>query len=286
MSESTGHPILGPLGNQLFRRLEFRYGPFKDTVRGLQNRAAQEGLARSGGFVRRLVNVFRTEAQDRSEVIEQVLRSFRLSCSPSDIISLHEGLCTLLQITMKQTLVYAGNDCRAALGPIGLIFTQDIHKIFEDELLKCEGNCLGLMQGLVDEVVMAAKTYITAAQERDRPTYTISNQFAGPVASVSQGTSSVGSVSQTNASASPTEIADAILVLLIAIKAHEALNPETMHVVAELSETQTELRTGRSQIGRISRALDVLSRIQDIALRAPDIVGKTHDLLQMLGLVP
>lgn len=285
MNNYLDHPILGPLGNQMFRRLEFRYGPFKDTIRGIQNRSSQEGLARSGALVRRLITAFRNEAQERLDVIEKVLRAFRSSCSPKEIVALHKDLNHFIKIIMKQTLIYAGNDCRSALGSLLESFGPEVKKVFDAELLGCEANCLGLMDGIIDEIVMAARTDLRAIDDRDRPNYSINNQFSGPIASVAQGNSSVANVSQVISSTTPSDIADAISKVVAALGGNQTLRPETQEAVSALAETQTELLGGRIQVGKLARAMDVLSKAEDVALRAPEVAGRLHDLLQMIGLV-
>lgn len=109
--------------------------------------------------------------------------------------------------------------------------------------------------------------------------------YYGAIASVTHGVSSIGAVSQTNSSASPQDIAEAIERLLKALPPKEATLPGVSAATAELAASEIELRSNRISIGRITKAFNVLYKAEDIALRVPEVVMRLHDLGQMLGLV-
>jgi hypothetical protein len=112
----------------------------------------------------------------------------------------------------------------------------------------------------------------------------VTNNYHAPVALVSQGNSNtIQGVSQTNSSATPQEIADAVGSLLKAIAMGDEVDTDTDAVVADLAQAETDLRAGRVPFGKLSKALQVLDNAEDIALRAPGVVSKIHALWQMLG---
>jgi len=60
--------------------------------------------------------------------------------------------------------------------------------------------------------------------------------------------------------------------------------PNAGDAASELVASEKELRGGRIAFGRISKAIDTLSKTEDIALRAPEFISRLHDLMQLLGL--
>ncbi len=114
------------------------------------------------------------------------------------------------------------------------------------------------------------------------------HNYYGAIASVTHGVSSINAVSQTNSSATPQDIADAIAHLLQAIPTGSAASPSASEATSELAASETVFRSGRIPFGsfkRITSALETLSKAEDIALRAPEIVTRLHGLGQLLGLV-
>jgi hypothetical protein len=118
---------------------------------------------------------------------------------------------------------------------------------------------------------------------KQRRNMNVTNNYHGPVGSVAHGNNRIGSVSQTNASATPQEIADAVSSLLTAIAAAGVRSDGSDATTADLATAETELRNGLVPFGKLSKALHVLSSAEDIALRAPEVVSKLHALWQMLG---
>jgi hypothetical protein len=111
----------------------------------------------------------------------------------------------------------------------------------------------------------------------------ITNNYHGPVGSVAHGNNRIGKVSQTNASATPQEIADAINSLLAAMAAAGVRTGGSDAATADLAAAEVELRSGRVPFGNLSKALRVLNDAEDIALRAPEVASKFHTLWQMFG---
>jgi hypothetical protein len=112
----------------------------------------------------------------------------------------------------------------------------------------------------------------------------VTNNYHGPVASVAQGINTIKSIAQTNASATPQEIADAVAALIKAVPAAATLVSDTADAVSDLAGTEQELREGRVSFGKIAKAVEWLVKAEDVALRAPEAAAKLHQLAQMCGL--
>ncbi len=87
------------------------------------------------------------------------------------------------------------------------------------------------------------------------------HNYYGAIASVTHGVSSINAVSQTNSSATPQDIADAIAHLLQAIPTGSAASPSASEATSELAASETVFRSGRIPFGsfkRITSALETL----------------------------
>lgn len=113
----------------------------------------------------------------------------------------------------------------------------------------------------------------------------VTNNYHGPVASVAHGSNTIHNISQTNASATPQEIADAVGALIKAIQAEGALPAKSADAVADLAAAEPELKGGRVPFGKLGKALEVLNKSEDIAMRAPEVMSRLHAIGQMLGLM-
>ncbi len=120
----------------------------------------------------------------------------------------------------------------------------------------------------------------TAAQS-----ISVTNIHHGPVASVAHGSNVIHGVSETNSSATPQQIADAIASLLEAIQTVGPMDGMVTNAATDLSQAERELREGRVPFGRIAKAFDLLNKPGDLAIRAPGVVSRLHQLGQMIGLI-
>lgn len=111
----------------------------------------------------------------------------------------------------------------------------------------------------------------------------VTNNYHGPVASVAHGTNTIHKVSQSNSSATPQEIAEAVGSLIKAIKAEG--DKAGAAALAELEEAEPELQEGRVPFGKINKAFELFRKTEDLAMRAPEVASSLHKLGQMLGLV-
>lgn len=124
----------------------------------------------------------------------------------------------------------------------------------------------------------------TPEETKAAQSVTVTNNYHAPVASIAQGSNTIGSVSQTNALATPQEIAEAVSALLQILSNVATLSPESTGAVSDLHKAEPELREGRVPFARITKAFEVLSKAQDIAMRAPEVIEGIHRLAQMLGM--
>jgi hypothetical protein len=112
----------------------------------------------------------------------------------------------------------------------------------------------------------------------------VTHNYHGPVASVAHGSNTIKSIAQTNASATSQQIADALAALIKAVPAGPRLASDTADAVSDLTSAEQELREGRVPFGKITRAVEWLGKAEDMALRAPEVASKLHQLAQMCGL--
>jgi hypothetical protein len=113
----------------------------------------------------------------------------------------------------------------------------------------------------------------------------ITNNYHGPVASVTHGTSTIGSIAQTNASPAPQEIADAVASLLAAIRSSESVWSETAEAESVLADAEPDLRRGLVPFGKINTAVDTLTKVSGLVDKAPDVMSALGHLGRMLGLM-
>jgi len=124
----------------------------------------------------------------------------------------------------------------------------------------------------------------TAEETKTAQSLFVTNNYHGPVASITQGTSNtIHGVSQTNASATPHEIAEAVAALISAVQTKGKPPSDTSEALSALTSTQPELKAGRVPFGKIAKALEVLGKSEDLAMKAPEVAGRLHQLAQMLG---
>jgi hypothetical protein len=124
----------------------------------------------------------------------------------------------------------------------------------------------------------------TAEEKKAAQRMVVTNHYHGPVASVAHGRNSIHGISQTNASATPREIADAVGLLIRAINADDQTSLKSAETIADLASAHADLKEGRVPVGKLTKILDVLSKTGDVAMRAPEVASRLHQLGQMLGL--
>lgn len=98
----------------------------------------------------------------------------------------------------------------------------------------------------------------TPEETRAAQSMAVQHHYHGPIASIAQGSSHVGSVAQTNSSATPQDIADAIAHLLQSMPVGVATASNVVEAASELAASEKELRDGRVPFGRITKAVETL----------------------------
>lgn len=125
----------------------------------------------------------------------------------------------------------------------------------------------------------------TPEETRAAQSMTVQHHYHGPIASIAQGSSHVGNVSQVNSSATPQELADAVARLMNAISASATVDHKSADAIPELAASEKELRSGRVPLGRVKKAMEAIGTVEDVAIRVPEVASRLHDLGQMLGLI-
>jgi hypothetical protein len=110
----------------------------------------------------------------------------------------------------------------------------------------------------------------------------VTNNYHGPIASISQG-GTIHQISQQNGS-TLQEMALAIQGLLDVVKQVGHLPTEAKMAADDLKKAQSDLQEGRVPFGRITSALDAMRKVEDIAVRAPEVVSTLHRIGEMFGL--
>jgi hypothetical protein len=141
-----------------------------------------------------------------------------------------------------------------------------------------------MVEAVLNEIFSAAENDLAARTLTDKPSYVFHQTFHGPIASIAQGGTSVGTLNQTFESVTLPEMAEAVAAILRALPAGPASGPTASQAKTELETAESELWQGRLSFGRITRALGFLSRAEDIALRAPEVVHAVVKLESMIGL--
>ena len=194
-------PQLLPLASQLYRRLELRIGPIREIVSGIRNGCAARGLGVSSALVSQILTAFQTETELRLDTIERILRSYRLSCSPSLLVNSEEKLCKFLNQLVAQHCQYVRYECEQAINPVLNALgdsAERVRKTCEQRFSEVTGTACGLVQGIAQEIIVAAKLDIDAVKKEDRPSYVYNNTVQGSVGAIAQGGSTVGHVFQSN----------------------------------------------------------------------------------------
>ena len=112
----------------------------------------------------------------------------------------------------------------------------------------------------------------------------VTNNYHGPVASISQGTkNTIQGVSQTNASATPMEIAEALAALITAIRTTGQALGDAGEATSALAAAQPELKAGRVPFSKISQGLEALGKLEDLAMKAPEVASRLQHLAQLFG---
>lgn len=127
---------------------------------------------------------------------------------------------------------------------------------------------------------------LSFTQEETRVAHSmfVTNNYHGPVASVAHGSNTITGISQSNSSATPQQIAEAVGALIKAIQAQGKPSESAEEASDELAAAESELKAGGVPFGRISKALSLLQKGEDIALRAPQVLDHLQHLGKMLGL--
>jgi hypothetical protein len=112
----------------------------------------------------------------------------------------------------------------------------------------------------------------------------VTNNYHGPVASIAQGTNNtIQGVSQTNASATPQEIAEAVAALISAIRTTGKALGDAGEATSALAAAQPELKAGRVPFSKIAKAVELFGKSEDLAMKAPEVASRLHQLAQLFG---
>jgi hypothetical protein len=279
----TDHrPLLASLTQLLNARLSFRRTNLISALQERVGHASKTGNLGSGRIGIVMAQVYEAEAQARAELVGDILRQSRLSWSPAQIVAAQSELRTAVCDLFKGNLSQAA-DLSEQVGTIKQkrqdpqTHNAEIVRSFLDHTDQASTAALAMVEAVLSELVAAAANDIAAKTPAEHPTYI----FQGPVGSFAQGNASVGNVHQTVGTATLQELADAVAAILRALPADV---PEVANVKAELKEAETELRANRAPFARLTRAINLFSKAEDVAVRAPEAVHRVAELASMLGI--
>jgi hypothetical protein len=279
-------PLLASLKQYLASKLEFRKTDLISGLHEVIGQATKNGHLNSGRIGIVVATVFEKEAYARAELIADCLRQARASWAPAQIVAAHEEIRTTVCDLFKTNL----SEAAALSEQIGTIKNRQqpqytpVVQSFIDHSDKASHTAVSMVEAVIAEIFAAAQNDMTAKTPADRPSYVFHQTFQGPVASIAQGSASVGTVNQTVASATSQEMAEAVAAILRALPAAPAGTPEAVHAKADLETAEGELRQGKVSFGRLIPALNFFSKAEDIAIRAPEVAHGIGKLLSMIGL--
>jgi hypothetical protein len=279
----TYKPLLESLAQLLKSRLEFRRGYLIESINEVRSqflKAGQNGGSRMALFI---AQAYEREALARAELIVTSLHQARLSWSPRHLVEGQDDLRTTISELFKDNLSQAARLAQDMCGNRGLDAPgpQNPVTVFLANTDQGSRSAVAIVEAVIKEVAAAAANDMAAQTSMERPTY-VHQTFHGPVGSVASGAASVGPVSQTIVSATPLEIANAVTAILQAMPS-EASTAEALQAKEQLKAAETELRAGKVPFGALGRALNLLGKAEDIALRVPELAQYIGTLARMVG---
>ena len=279
-------PLLASLATILESRLAFREAALIESLQNLMGHATQTG--QSGRIGIALAQVYEQEARSRAEMVTNELRQARLSWSPKQIVDAQHALRAQISDLFKANLsqaAYLAEQIGRLQQMRGSASFVPVVNSFLDYSDKASKTAVSMVDAVINEIVAAATNDMAARDTADRPSYIYQNTFHGPIASVAQGTASVGSVRQSVGSPTPQEIADAITALVNSLSSIGQDSAEVAQAQIELEKSEKEFRSGRvAPMARIMRALDTVSKIENLATLAPNAMHRLQEIGSMLGL--
>lgn len=273
-------PLLTSLCSMLEARLTFRRTPFIESLQAIVSQAIKAGNRQNSRLGIVFAQAHEREMPIRAELIIDELRKARSSWSPKQLTDgrheIRSRIIDLFRANISQAAYLAaeiGNFNVSGRDPV----TQHMAALFMQSSDPASKAALSLVEAAIAEVIAAAENDLAARQPGERPSYVYQNTFNAPVAAIAQGNSSVQSVSQTVATATPEQLANAVAKII------EAL-PDGLTAKGDLVTAEQELRKGSVPFGLLNRVMSVLGGAEDIATRAPGVIEHIQRLANMLGL--
>lgn len=279
-------PLLVSLKQYLESRLAFRKANLTDALQKLMGQMIKAGHSGSGRMGIAVAQVYEEEAKNRAEQIVADLRQIRTSWSPKQLVDAEHELKKEISDLFKNDL----SEAAALSKQIGGLQNRQqnspapILQSFFDHSDMASKAAMSMVDATIGEIVAAARNDIAAQGPLERPSYVFQNTFNGSVGAVAQGGSTIGSVAQHSASATPQELAEAVSRIIRSLPDDLKSSSSIALAKAELGIAEKELEEGKAPLGRLMNALNIFSKAEDIAIRAPEVVQHVQSLATMLGL--
>ncbi|MGE4482914.1 hypothetical protein [Acidocella sp.] len=276
--------IVDSLVKSLEARLSFRDSAYTTNLANVKAQMAAQGLFNSGRRGIIFGESFRKEALERADTIIEQLRLARLSLSPDGIVQGESMMRSKVIDFFGRNLSAAAYKAEVGghLIPIqGNMQQQALVNSFVSIVEESKAAAMTIVDSLITEIVVAARS-AHAENDRQKPNYT--NNFYAPVSGFAQGGSTIGSIAQENSSFTAEELADAISGIVVELLPQLEGDTKAKEKIEELGKTVDELKKGRTPFAKITRALNGLVTIENIAVNAPVALSKIQQLAHSLGI--
>lgn len=275
--------IADSLVKGLEARLSFRDSVYVTSLANAKAQMVKQGHFNSGRRGIAFGEQFKKEALERAEIVIAQLRLTRLSLSPEGIVNdesaIRSKVLEFFRINLSAAAYKA--EITGQLIPIpGNAQQQAVVSSFVSMVDASKAAAIAMVDALITEVVIAARS-VHSENERQRPNYT--NNFYAPVGGFAQGGSTIGSIVQENESFTAGELAEAVSGIVAELVSELGEESSAKKQIEELRNTVAELEKGKTPFARITRLLNGMVTIENIAVNAPVALSKIQQLAHSLG---
>jgi hypothetical protein len=253
MSETA--QLLRSLADGIKSRLGFRRGKLISAIKAVVGSATKSGHINSGVIGLAVARPFGEEVQQRAELVCGYLKEARMDWSPRQLLDAEDAFTVTVVDLVKKDL----SEAAAMAAQIGTISEKraaggtwaTVAVSFDNETNTASENAIRMVESTIIGIMQAARTQIEARGPKDRPLFM--QFFAGPVAAVAQGESSIGAVTQNNDLSESREHLKELAQLIRQARAE--LGPEgDKQTAAALEMVQAEAESGAPDWGVVKAA--------------------------------
>jgi hypothetical protein len=231
--------LVDALVQGLTARLAFREQLLIDKVQDVIRKARMTGNLGSSRLRFAAANPFVHEARERAELASNYLKQARISWSARQLVEAESEIRSAVMELFGQNLQEAailvagigaklrapdaiesgGQDAAAknywsALAATGRWAT--IGPLFQQETDTASRHAAAIVHATLAEIMQSARTEMLAKSPEDRSPFMITNNFAGAVAAVAQGSASIGLVTQINSQGNRDQLTELAAIITAA----------------------------------------------------------------------